>query len=111
MFDRNRLLSEKWYQLYIERLHLLVPQAKKSCAREVVIGDVVLFTFQDPGIPKMWVWKLGIITKKISRSTFEVRYVSKLGSPPRLIQRDLRHICIVHGLDEIPPMSTEFFKA
>jgi len=91
-------------------MHLLVPKAEKSERITLQVDDVVLFVFQDAGIPKMWVWRLGVITRQISRSTYEIRYVSQLGSPPRLIQRDARHISLIHKATEIPPMSSRFLE-
>lgn len=108
MLERNRALAEKWYELFVDRIPLLVPVAKKMDGREILVDDVVLFLFQDPGTPKMWTWKLGIVTARKSRSTYEIRYVGTAGSTPRLIERSLRQICLIHGVDEIPPMSVIF---
>ena len=110
MLERNCLLSEKWYAIFIQRIHHLVPQSKKTPTQQLQSGDVVLFTFQDAGTPIMWTWKLGIIVRQKSRSTFEIRYVNIAGAQPRLISRDLRHICLIHGADEIPPMSNRFIN-
>jgi Pao retrotransposon peptidase len=110
MLERNRLLSEKWYQIFVDRIPLLVPKAEKPQGSSLSNGDVVLFLFQDPGIPKMWTWKLGIVTSQRSRATYEIRYISSPGSPPKFICRDLHHICLIHGIDEIPPMSRLFYE-
>jgi len=109
MLDRNKLLQEKWYEIFVQRIHLLVPQALPSNSRSLQSGDVVLFVFQDGGFPKMWVWKLGVITQQISRSTFEIRYSNQAGGPTKLIQRDARHISLIYGIDEISPTSAQFF--
>jgi hypothetical protein len=74
------------------------------------VDDVVLFVFQDAGIPKMWVWRLGVIVRQVSRSTFEIRYINQPGGMPRLIQRDARHISLIHAVDKLPPMSSRFFE-
>ena len=110
MLDRNRALTEKWYEIFVQRIHLLVPQVQHLHTRDLQVGDVVLFTFLDAGVPRMWVWRLGVVAGQKSRSTFEIRYVSTPGSPPRLINRDLRHISLIHGVDEVPPMSTKFWE-
>lgn len=108
--DRNRLVQDKWYEIFSARMHLLVPKAENKRTVPLQPDDVVLFVFQDGGIPKMWVWRLGIIVRQVSRSTYEIRYVSQLGSPPRLILRDARHISLIHKADEIPPMSSKFLE-
>ena len=106
--ERNRLCQERWYELFIDRIHLLVPKAARRDTIILQPDDVVLFVFQDAGTHRMWVWRLGIIVRQVSRATYEIRYVSTPGGPPRLIMRDARHICLVHKTDEIPPMSTRF---
>jgi hypothetical protein len=111
MLECNRMLTEKWYEIFVERIPLLIPKPEKPLGTELKTGDVVLFLFQDPGSPRMWVWKIGIITNKQSRSTYEIRYVSSPGSPARHICRDLRHICLIAGVDEIPPMSKLFYES
>ena len=108
--ERNRLVQAQWYELFIQRIHLLIPKAARLDAVVLQPDDMVLFVSQDPGIPKMWVWRLGVFVRRVSRSTYEIRYVSQAGSPPRLIMRDACHICLVHKSDEIPPMSSRFLE-
>jgi hypothetical protein len=110
MLDRNRLLTERWYQLFIERIHLFIPGPKSGEYRTLAEGDVVLFVFQDAGTPKMWVWRLGVVNRQVSRSTYEIRYSNQQGGRPKLIERDARHISLIYGEGEIPPTSRLFFK-
>jgi hypothetical protein len=91
--ERNRLIQDKWYTIFSERIHVLVPKAREIHART-----------------RMWVWRLGVIVRQVSRSTYEIRYVSQPGGMPRLMLRDARHICLIHAVDEIPPMSSRFFE-
>ena len=58
----------------------------------------------------MWVRRLGVVVRQVSRTTYEIWYISVPGGPPRLIMRDALHICLVHKTDEIPPMSTRFLE-
>ena len=69
-----RLVQERWYELFIQRIHLLIPKAARLDAVVLQPDDVVLLVFQDPGIPKMWVWRLGVIVRRVSSSTYEIRY-------------------------------------
>lgn len=110
LLDRNRLLSERWYDIFVKRIHLLIPRPVVSDRRSLQAGDVVLFVFLDAGVSKMWVWRLGVVVRQVSRSTFEIRYSVTLGGRPKLIERDLRHISLVYGVDEISPMSSKFFS-
>lgn len=108
--ERNRLCQERWYELFIDRIHLLVPRAERVDTLVLQPDDVILFVFQDAGIPRMWVWRLGVIVRQVSRTSYELRYISVPGGPPRLIVRDARHICLIHKHDEIPPMSARFLE-
>ena len=108
--ERNRLCQEKWYELFIDRIHLLVPKAERRDAIVLKPDDVVLFVFQDAGMHRMWVRRLGVVVRQVSRTTYEIWYISVPGGPPRLIMRDALHICLVHKTDEIPPMSTRFLE-
>jgi hypothetical protein len=108
MLHRNRALSEKWYKLFVERIPLLIPKAEKPRDSVLEIGDVVLFLLQDPSTPKMWTWKLGIIHQQLSRLTYEIRYVLNPGTGHKFIYRDLHRICLIVGVDELPPMSRLF---
>ena len=110
MLDRNRKLQERWYAIFIERIHLLIPRPVTSNLRTLCSGDVVLFVFQDSVVASKSGWRLGIIVRQISRSTFEIRYSNLIGGRPKLIQRDARHISLIYGVDEIPPTSQYFFK-
>ena len=110
LLERNRLLQEKWYTLFVERIHLLVPSPSTMDRRSLEIGDVVLFLFQDAAIPKLETWRLGVIVRQVSRSTYEIRYSNKVGGKLRLIQRSARQISLIYGESEIPPTSVQFFE-
>ena len=47
--ERNRLCQEKWYELFIDCIHLLVPKAERRDAIVLQPDDVVLFVFKMPG--------------------------------------------------------------
>ena len=100
--------TERWYKLFIDRIHLLIPKAVRVDTVILQPNDVVLFVFQDAGMPRMWVWRLGVVVRQVSRTTYELRYISVPGNPPRLIMRDACHLCLVHKSDESPPMSARF---
>jgi hypothetical protein len=110
MLERNRALSEKWYQLFVDRIPLLIPTPEKPQESSLQKGDVVLFLFQDPGTPKLWTWKLGVVHEQRSRASNEIWYVLHPGSPAKYICRDLHHICLISGIDEIPPMSRLYYE-
>jgi len=79
LLERSRLLQERWYELFLERIHLLVPGPALAQQRVLQPRDVVLFVFKDAAIPKLETWRLGVIARQVSRSTFEIRYSSESG--------------------------------
>jgi hypothetical protein len=110
LLERNRRIQERWYEIFKERVLLMVPRPVKLKDREVQIGDVAMFVFDDAGSPNMWEWRLGVVERRISRTTVEIRYVTRPGGDRRLIKRSVRDMSIVVPSDEVPPMSPEFFK-
>jgi hypothetical protein len=110
LLDRNRLIQERWYEIFVSRIHLLIPRPATANLRTLQAGDVVLFVFQDSGFPKLWEWRLGIIEKQVSRGTYEIRYSNRGGGLTKLIRRDARHISLIYAENEIPPTSVDFFK-
>jgi hypothetical protein len=104
--DRNREIFAGWYKLFLERIHLLVPQSEKTEDRVVQLGDVVLFLFQDSMISKLDVWKLGVVVQLISSRTVLVKY-SHAGAGHKFIRRSIRQMCVVQGAEELVPTAPE----
>jgi hypothetical protein len=89
----------------------MVPRPFKLKDREVQVGDVAMFVFDDAGSPSMWEWRLGVVERRISRTTVEIRYITRPGGERRTVRRSVRDLSIVVPSDEVPPMSPEFFEA
>jgi hypothetical protein len=104
--DRNREIFEGWYKLFLDRLHLLVPQAGKVEGQRIQLGDVVLFLFQDSPMMKYNVWKLGIVAEMTSERTVLVRYTIA-GGTQKFIRRSIRQLCIVQPADEWEPLGLQ----
>lgn len=58
LLDRNRLIHETWYKIFISRIHNLMPQPKWFKTDTINIGDIVLFLYEDGVIKKLEVWKI-----------------------------------------------------
>jgi len=43
--ERNQLIFQKWYVIFLDRVPLLIPSVKKEDVREIKVGDIVLFVF------------------------------------------------------------------
>jgi len=107
--ERNRLISAKWYEIFIQRLHLLIPAPAVKEDRQPMTGDVVLFLFSDPNFKKLWVWKLGIIEEKVSRSTFRIRYSGSDGGQKHVL-RAVSQISIIVPVNELAVTDSRFFS-
>ena len=71
--ERNRLLTQCWYEIFIKRLSLLIPTPEHKTDAHPQVGDVVLFLFINPNFKKLWIWKLGVEEEQLSRSTYKIR--------------------------------------
>ena len=108
--ERNRMLTATWYEMFIERIHLLIPPPAKENDRQPELGDVVLFVHQDPNVKKLWTWKLGVIEEKISRSSYRIHYITTETGEPRHVVRAVAQISIIVPVDELPPSHPDFLK-
>ena len=107
---RNRLISQKWYEIFIEKIHLLVPPPQRKDSLRPKCGDICLFVHQDTQNPKLWVWKLGIIERQMSRTTFEIRHFLAKSGQTRLLERSVRQISIIVPVDTVPVSSRDFYS-
>jgi hypothetical protein len=98
--ERNQLLTSRWYELFIERLSLLIPPPSKENDRQPVVGDVVLFLYTDPNFKKLWIWKLGVIEESMTRSSYKIRYSGPKGER-RYVQRAVGQISIIVPVDQL----------
>jgi len=98
--ERNRLISARWYEIFIKRLNLLIPPPASGSSRQPECGDVVLFVFSDPNFKKLWVWKLGVIEEKLSRSSYRIRYSAPDGTS-KFLTRAVGQISIILPVNEL----------
>ena len=104
--ERNRLLSQRWYEIFVKRLSLLIPPPEHKNNTLPEVGDVVLFLFTDPNFKKLWIWKLGVVEEQISRSTYKIRYPGPDGKQ-RFVERAARQLSIIVPISEsTPPASS-----
>ena len=107
--ERNRLISARWYEIFIKRLHLLIPPPIEGKSRQPMAGDVVLFVFTDPNLKKLWVWKLGIVVEQVSRSTYKIRYSGPDGEK-MFVVRAVAQISIILPVGELSVNNPGFLK-
>ena len=112
--QRNQILTARWYELFIERISLLVPPPKEVHERQPEVGDVVLFVHQDPNFKKLWTWRLGLIVDKLSRSTYRIRYsLGNVDDPgvSRFVERSVAQISIILPVDQIHIQDPRFISS
>jgi hypothetical protein len=111
---RNQLITAKWYELFIERIGLLVPPPRAEHDRQPEVGDVVLFVHQDPNFKKLWTWRLGLVVEKVSRSTYRLKYsLKKPGAEleTRFLERAVAQISIIVPVDQVHVQHPEFLSS
>jgi hypothetical protein len=99
---RSKLIFSRWYKIFLDRLPLLIPKVDKEDGREVRVGDIVLFVFQDSNIPGMETWKIARIVELISARTVLLEYTNA-GGGLKTLQRSIRQVSLILGVDELDP--------
>jgi hypothetical protein len=99
LLDRNRAIFQSWYEIFMERIQLLIPTLDKTVYRDLRLNDIVVFKFQDANVPQMEVWKLGRVVQLISSKTVLLQY-SHAGAGHKQIRRSVRQISLVLGVEE-----------
>jgi hypothetical protein len=110
LLTRNRQIQKRWYEIFFNKLHLLIPKPEPPRGRKLQPGDIVLFVVTDAGSKRMWEWRLGVIERIVSRTTYEVRYAGIDEGPPRTLLRSAREMSLILPVDELPLTHPDFFK-
>ena len=107
ILERNRLIYNCWYQLFIDNIHMftLRPNKWNTNSRLPKIDDVVLFTLNDSGYDKASiVWKLGKISQCQDRKV-EITFVNKVSKSGNVSKsklfRSVRDVSIIFSVDEL----------
>jgi len=111
--ERNQVLTARWYEIFIQRIHLLIPPPRVEHDRLPRNGDIVLFVHQDPNFKKLWVWRLGKVVEQVSRSTFRIQYSlgeGGGGGEPRFVERAVTQISLVVPVDQVSLHHPDFFN-
>jgi hypothetical protein len=97
--ERSKLIFARWYKIFLDRLPLLIPTVEKGTGREVMVGDLVLFVFQDSNIPGMETWKIARVVSLDSPRTVTLEYTNA-GGGKKTLQRSIRQVSLILGVDE-----------
>lgn len=116
ILEKNRLIYQTWYQLFIDHIHLLSLKPAKwdTTGRLPKVDDTVLFVFLDSGYGKRdKSWKLGRVVQT-SPTKVEIEYYIKSEKggkmKPKTLTRSPRDISILFSLDELFINSREHFQ-
>ena len=93
---RNRLLTQYWYEIFINRTSLFIPPLEHRTNVHPQAGDVVLFRFTGPNFKKLWIRKPGVLEEKLSRSAHKIRY-----SGPDGVRRYVERAAIIVPVNQL----------
>ena len=115
LLRKNRSIMENWYQIFVNRIHHLIPRPNKWIRTDKVqIGDICLFMYNEaPGVGKDQ-WKLGRITDMPKPNKVIISFptaLHKKGLPKlKTITRCPRDISIIHASDQIDLNTREYLE-
>jgi hypothetical protein len=98
--ERSKLIFSRWYKIFLDRLPLLIPTVDKEVGRDVQVGDLVLFIFQDSNIPGMETWKIARVVSLVSARTVLLEYANA-GGGRKTLERSIRQVSLILGVDEL----------
>ena len=116
MLEKNRLIYQAWYQLFMDQIHLLALKPSKwdVTGRLPKDGDIVLFVFLDSGYGKKEKsWKLGRVVQT-NPTKVEIEYYTKSDKCGKMksktLTRSPRDMSILFSLNELFINSREHFQ-
>lgn len=114
MLKRNQEIQKLWYQMFLDRIHHLIPRPKKwGKSDEIQVGDICLFTFKESNMGED-IWKIGRIEGIPKKNQVVISYPGSSNSKgmPKLktITRCPRNISIISGVNELSLNSSDYFK-
>ena len=112
LLKRNEEIQKFWYQMFLDKLHYLIPRPSKwTKTEDIKVGDIVVFTYSETPGSKKDNWKLGKVIKKPRPNSVEIQYPTNLyekGVPKmKTLQRSPRDCSIIVAADEIAMNSSD----
>ena len=105
LLQRNNAILKVWYQMFISRLHHLIPRPNKWLKDDSVKeGDIVIFVYNDNPAMDRDVWKLGRVEAVLKPSKIQIKFVGGYNKDKpkfKTLTRSPRDICIVQAADEL----------
>ena len=115
LLRRNQEIQKLWYQMFIDRIHHLIPRPDKwKKTDNVNVGDVVLFTYTENAAMGRDVWKLGKIQSIPKKNQVIITFpgnTQKKGLPKmKTIQRCPRNVSVISAAGEIGLNTKEYHQ-
>ena len=108
ILERNKEIYRVWYQMFIDNIDLLMlkPAKWEKTGKLPVLGDIVVFTFNDSGYSKSSiVWKIGKVVKVVTPDEVTISYASRVQkkAPPTMltVARNPRDISVLFSVDDL----------
>ena len=117
LLKRNKEIQTLWYQIFIDKLHHLIPRPQKwNKSEPISSGDICLFTHtENAGLGKGF-WKIGKVVSVSSKNKVTIKYPGntfhgKYKLPVlREITRSPRNISIISPVDAVDLNSRNYFE-
>jgi hypothetical protein len=115
LLRRNQEIQKLWYQMFIDRIHHLIPRPDKwKKTDNVNVGDIVLFTYTENAAMGGDVWKLGRIQSIPKKNQVIITFpgnTHKKGLPKmKTIQRCPRNVSVISAAGEIGLNTKEYYQ-
>ena len=115
LLRRNQELQKVWYQMFIDRIHHLIPRPNKWLKSDNInIGDICLFTYTENAAMGKDVWKLGRVESIPQKNKVVITFPgnTEIKGQPKMktIVRCPRNISIISAVGEINLNSEEYFN-
>ena len=114
LLRRNQEIQKLWYQIFIDRIHHLIPRPDKwKKTDNINVGDIVLFTYTENAMGKN-VWKLGKIKSIPKRNQVVISFPGNTyekGIPKmKTLQRCPRNVSVISAAGEIGLNTKEYHE-
>ena len=109
LLERNQLIQETWYNIFISKIHYLIPQPKWHRTSDIEVEDIVLFLFEDGLASKLNTWRIGKVVGK-EKSKLLISYKNNITSDEKVVKRNPRHVSKIFSSKELGLNTTLHYK-
>lgn len=118
MLEQNHKIQKIWYQLFLERLHYLIPRPPKWLSSSIPqLNAIVLFVVSDGQKAKSSVlWRLGRISSiEASKRRVTITYPdqSSAKSKPKMLTvvRSIRDVSVIFDVNDLGLNTNQHWKS